>query len=95
MTPADEQVFITLWSQGASQQAHAHRLGVRVGTIISRAHAIVHQGKIQPRPRGGAYPRQRRQAALAGVSPDTPGVSTRVSGDTPQRSGWSVNRGVI
>jgi DNA-binding transcriptional MocR family regulator len=59
MTPADEQVFITLWTQGASQQNLAARLGVPVGTIKSRASALARQGKIQPRPRGGAYPHQR------------------------------------
>lgn len=83
MTPTDEATFITLWQQGTSQQELAARLGVPVGTIKSRASALARQGKIQPRPKGGAYPRQRRQAALAGVSPDTSGVSTWVSSDTP------------
>jgi hypothetical protein len=83
VTPTDEATFIALWTQGLSHEALAHRLGVPVGTIKSRASALAHQGKIQPRPRGGAYPHQRRQAALAGVSTDTSGVSTRVSDDTP------------
>jgi hypothetical protein len=61
MTPDDEATFITLWQQGASQQALAERLGVPVGTIKSRAAALARQGKIQPRPRGGAYPRQKAQ----------------------------------
>jgi DNA-binding transcriptional MocR family regulator len=82
MTPTDEATFIILWQQGTSQQELAARLGVLVGTIKSRASALARQGKIQARPKGGAYPRQRRQAALAGVSGDTSGVSTRVSSDT-------------
>jgi transposase len=77
MTPADETTFIALWQQGASQQELAQRLGVPIGTIKSRASALARQGKIQARPKGGAYPRQRHQADLAGVSPDTSGVSTR------------------
>jgi transposase len=67
MTPAEEAEFIALWQQGASQQELAAHLGVPVGTIKSRASALAHQGKIQPRPRGGGYPRQRRQAAPAPV----------------------------
>jgi hypothetical protein len=67
MTPTDEATFIALWQQGASQQELAARLGVPVGTIKSRAAALAHQGKIQARPKGGAYPRQRHQAAMAPV----------------------------
>jgi hypothetical protein len=62
MTPTEEATFIALWAQGASQQEIAARLGVPVGTIKSRASALAHQGKIQPRPRGGAYPHQRGKA---------------------------------
>jgi hypothetical protein len=62
MTPADEPTFIELWQQGLSQDDMAHRLGIRRGTLGSRAKQLVDQGKIQPRPRGGAY---RRQQALA------------------------------
>jgi DNA-directed RNA polymerase specialized sigma24 family protein len=67
VTPADEATFIALWQQGASQQELAAHLGVPVGTIKSRASALARQGKIQARPKGGAYPRQRRQAAMAPV----------------------------
>jgi transposase len=67
MTPADQSLFITLWQQGASQQELATRLGVPIGTIKSRASALARQGKIQPRPKGDAYPRQRHQAAMAPV----------------------------
>jgi hypothetical protein len=86
MTPTDEAHFIALWQQGRTSGEIAQALGVPLGTVSSRAHALQQQGKIQPRPRGGAYPTQRRQAALAGVSFDTPGVSKRVSTDTPRRS---------
>jgi hypothetical protein len=57
MTPTDEATFIALWSQGLSQDAIAQQLGCPVGTVKSRAHTLAHQGKIQARPRGGAYPR--------------------------------------
>jgi hypothetical protein len=85
MTPADEATFIALWQQGLSQDAIAQQLGCPVGTVKSRAHALAHQGKLQARPRGGASPHRRARARQdgAGVSADTPGVSTRVSGHTP------------
>jgi transposase len=70
MTPTDEATFIALWQQGASQQELAQRLGVPVGTIKSRAAALARQGKIQARPEGGAYPRQRHQARQ-GEAPST------------------------
>lgn len=40
MTPAAEATFITLWTQGASQQEMAAHLGVPLGTIKSRASAL-------------------------------------------------------
>jgi Winged helix-turn-helix DNA-binding len=67
MTPTDEATFIALWQQGASQQELAARLGVPVGTIKSRASALARQGKIQARPKGGAYPHQRHQAREEGA----------------------------
>jgi hypothetical protein len=85
MTPTDEATFITLWQQGLSQDAIAQRLGIPIGTVKSRAHTLAHAGKLTPRPRGGAYPRQKALARpeSRGVSPDTSGVSPRVSPDTP------------
>jgi hypothetical protein len=85
MTPAEEAEFIALWSQGLSQDVMAQRLGIPIGTVKSRAHALAHAGKLTPRPRGGAYPRQKALARQEsrGVSPDTSGVSPRVSPDTP------------
>jgi uncharacterized phage infection (PIP) family protein YhgE len=68
MTPADEAEFIRMWQQGASQQELAQHLGVPVGTVKSRASALARQGKIQARPKGGAYPRQRHQAGQEGAS---------------------------
>jgi hypothetical protein len=56
-----------------------------LGTVASRSASLAAQGKIQPRQRGGAYPSRRAKARPEGpeVSPDTPGVSSRVSPDTP------------
>jgi hypothetical protein len=83
MTPAEEARFIELWNTGTEQAAMGRQLGIPRGTVSSRAYALQRQGKIQPRPRGGAYPMQRRQATLAGVSNDTSRVSTGVSARTP------------
>jgi hypothetical protein len=51
-TPADEAHFIALWNQGLESAAIAQQLGIPRGTVASRAHTLVRQGKIQPRPRG-------------------------------------------
>jgi hypothetical protein len=66
MTPADEATFCALWQQGLSQDAIAQRLGIPIGTVKSRAHALAHAGKLTPRPRGGAYPSQRAKAQQGG-----------------------------
>jgi DNA-binding transcriptional MocR family regulator len=66
MTPAEEARFITLWQQGASYRALAQALGCALGTVGSRAAALEAQGKLQTRPRGGAYPRQQALAARTG-----------------------------
>jgi hypothetical protein len=62
MTPAEEAEFIQLWNQGASYKAIAAALRCPLGTVASRSAALVAQGKIQLRPRGGAYPSQRVKA---------------------------------
>jgi hypothetical protein len=67
MTPADEALFIDLWNAGTATAAIAQQLGIPRGTVGSRAHALAKQGKIQARPKGGAYPHQRHQAAMAPV----------------------------
>ena len=66
MTPADEARFLTLWQQGRSHETMAQQLGIPVGTVKSRAHALQRQGKIQPRPRGG------QRALATAVHPGTP-----------------------
>jgi hypothetical protein len=70
MTPAEEARFIALWQAGTETAAIAQQLGIPVGTVSSRAYTLVRQGKLQPRPRGGAYPRQRGQGH--GESPPAP-----------------------
>jgi hypothetical protein len=67
MTPADEARFIELWQQGVDSATIGQQLGIPRGTVGSRAATLVRQGKISPRPRGGAYPKQK---ALARLSPD-------------------------
>jgi transposase len=61
MTPVDEATFIELWQQGLTTDAIAQRLGIKAGMARSRADSLQQAGKIQPRPRGGAYPRQKAQ----------------------------------
>jgi hypothetical protein len=57
VTSADEARFIQLWQQGVDSATIGQSLGIPHGTVSSRAATLVRQGKIQPRPRGGAYPR--------------------------------------
>jgi DNA-binding IclR family transcriptional regulator len=63
MTPA-EQEFIALWTQGLEIATSAQRLGIPKGTVQSRALRLQARGLIQPRPKGGAYPRQKALARL-------------------------------
>jgi hypothetical protein len=62
MTPADEATFIRLWQEGASYTVIARALRIPGGTVGSRATRLAKQGKIQPRPRGGTYPKQHALA---------------------------------
>jgi hypothetical protein len=62
MTPAEELQFIAMWQEGASYKAIAAALGCPLGTVGSRAAALVVQQKIHPRPRGGAWPTQQAKA---------------------------------
>jgi hypothetical protein len=64
MTPAEEARFIALWNAGTVQAAIAQTLGIPRGTVASRAYVLVRQGKIQPRPKGGAFPHQQEQGRL-------------------------------
>jgi GcrA cell cycle regulator len=69
MTPADEARFIQLWTQGVDSAEIGRQLGIPRGTVSSRAKRLVAQGKIQPRPRGGAYPKQKALARQDGALP--------------------------
>jgi DNA-binding transcriptional MocR family regulator len=85
MTPAEERRFIQLWQAEASYREIAQALGCALGTVSSRAAALVAQGKIRPRPRGGAYPRQKAQGRQSPAPPpvqktDTGAVSSADTG---------------
>jgi DNA-binding transcriptional MocR family regulator len=69
MTPADEARFIQLWQQGASYAAIAQALGCPQGAVSSRAAALPREGKIQARPRGGTYPRQKARGRSEAEGP--------------------------
>jgi hypothetical protein len=62
MTPVEEARLIQLWQASTPTATIAQQLGIPRGTMASRAYALRQQGKIQPRPKGGAYPRQKAQA---------------------------------
>jgi hypothetical protein len=62
MTPAEEATFVKLWQQGANYRELAAAFHCPLGTVASRSAALVAQGKITPRPRGGAYPSRRAKA---------------------------------
>ena len=85
MTGTDEARFIQLYQEGASYQAIAQAMPCAIGTVASRAAALVAQGKIQPRRRGGAKAQQGGGTGegVSGptprMSPQTPGVSKGVS----------------
>jgi transposase len=66
-----EAEFIALWNQGLEIADIAQRLGIPRGTVQSRAHRLQQRGLIRPRPKGGAYPRQKVLARSDG-SPTSP-----------------------
>ncbi len=72
MTSVDEARFIELWTEGASYIDIAQALAISPGTVSSRAAALVANGKIQRRPRGGAYPRQKALGQQDGSPPPAP-----------------------
>jgi hypothetical protein len=74
MTPADEATFIQLWQEGASYQAIAQAMRCPLGTVASRSAALAAQGKITPRPRGGAKARQGDPPAPVQSSADMHGA---------------------
>jgi hypothetical protein len=67
MTPADEATFCTMWEQGASYRALAQALGCPLVTVASRSAALVAQGKITSRPRGGRRAQARPEDPSAPV----------------------------
>ena len=69
MTPAEEAQFIQLWQDGASYKVIAAAQRCPLGTVASRSAALAAQGKIQPRPRGGAYSSRRAKARPEDSSP--------------------------
>jgi hypothetical protein len=74
-----EPEFIQLWEKGASYKAIAQALVCPLGTVASWAAALAAQGKIQPRPRGGAHPSRRAQARPedSPATPVTPAVERK------------------
>jgi hypothetical protein len=68
MTPAEEAAFIQLWNAGTESAEIGRQLGIPRGTVSSRASTLAKQGKIQPRPKGGSYPRQQAQGRTASPS---------------------------
>jgi hypothetical protein len=93
MTPAEEQEFIGLWTQGLEVAEIARRLGIPVGTVSSRAHVLQLQGKIQPRPRGGPHARRVAQARQGGSPVQSAVQGTEQSPDTGAVS--SVDTGAV
>jgi hypothetical protein len=85
--PAWETEFIALWQQDASYRELAAALGCPLGTVASRSAALVAQGKITPRQRGGAYPRRHAQAQQ-GNPPAPTRDPPRSPPATPPRSPW-------
>ena len=69
MTPTDEATFIALWEAGTEAAEIARLMGIPKGTVGSRASALVRQGKIERRPRGGTYPSRRALARQEGTAP--------------------------
>jgi hypothetical protein len=65
MTPAEEARFIALWQEGASYREIAQAQDCALGSVAYRAATLAKQGKIQPRPKGGAFPRQQARQGQA------------------------------
>jgi hypothetical protein len=82
---AAEARFIELWQQGASYRELAAALGCLLGTVASRPAVLVAQGKIQPRPRGGAYPSLRAKARREEPSPQVQRPAQKIDTGAVQR----------
>ena len=72
MTHADEAEFIQLWNQGASYKAIAQAQRCPLGTVASRAAALLAQGKITSRPRGGRRAKAQPDDSPAPARPPAP-----------------------
>jgi hypothetical protein len=83
MTHAEEERFVTLWNAGTETAVMAQALGIPRGTVSSRAYTLVRQGKIAPRPKGGNYPRSRRQEGAPAPTRDPPVGPTREAPASP------------
>jgi transposase len=77
MTHAEAATFIALWTEGLTTDAIAQHLNIPRGTVQSWAHRLQQRGLIQPRPKGGAYPRQKALAPQDAERP--PSTLTRGS----------------
>ena len=91
MTPAEEACFIALWQAGTETAEIGRQLGIPRGTVSSRAYTLVPQGKIQPRPKGGAYPRRKSQ----GRQEDSPAPVQRPVQSTDTGPVYSVDTGAV
>jgi DNA-binding transcriptional MocR family regulator len=80
MTPAEQAEFIALWNAGMEITAIAQALHIPKGTVQSRAHRLQARGLIQPRPKGGAYQRQRAKAGLTYTRAETRAIDRHQSG---------------
>lgn len=90
MTPAEQEAtFIALWTQGLEIAVMAQRLGIPKGTVQSRAHGLQQRGLIQPRPKGGAYPRRKALARQEGT-PATPTAPAPPAGERRNVVQWTV-----
>jgi hypothetical protein len=61
MTTADEARFIALWQAGTETAEIGRQFGIPRGTLSFPAHTLLRQSKLQLRPKGGPFPRQRAQ----------------------------------
>lgn len=84
MTPAEEALFLALYHQGQTYRQMAATLGCALSTVAAWASALAAQGKITPRPRGGASPRRKALAGQEGTpAPVQRPVQTPVQTSAP------------
>jgi hypothetical protein len=66
MTSAEEAEFIALWEQGATYRELAAALRCPLGTVASRAAALVAQGRITPQAAQGRLSQPTRSGPAGG-----------------------------